>query len=415
MMILIAIAIIFLLTPTALMGGNYNHRDLIPGGRSAFLGGAYTAIANDPSGLFFNPAGVAFSNKGEISLNTTAFYKKETKFKAAVNGQDFEEFSNANFPISIGSLYSIGKLSLGYLILSRDFQDTIQSDYFENIATQEDFANTYSRFQQESTLYQLYGLGFAVNIGKKFSIGLSNFFYSRKRKLTIHQHASFVNQNIFNLDQSVYSESTGGQMVFGILCNWETFALGLSASTIEEVMDKTTLSQDSLQISSEAETAPTNEHTELDDLAGEDNLFPNTYRLGLMFNPAKFFKFSSDLVYHAEEKHLKNTSGVWDLNPVINVSIGIEFILGNMNLQAGAFTNYSAAKKIEPTPTPQPDKIDFTGYSVGIGYGLKNFGTSFGYVLQQGRGEAKKVAGVTNIQEVSSQSQTGYLSMHYYL
>ena len=379
----ITLIVFFLITFHELcFAGSYNHRDLIPGGKSAFLGGAYTAISTDPSGLFFNPAGVGFSNKGEVSLNTTAFYKKETKFKAAVNGQDFEEFSSANFPISIGSLYSIGNLSFGYLILSRDFQDSIQNDYFENIANEENFANTYSRFQQEATSYQLYGFGLAFKLGKNASIGLSNFFYSRTRKLTIHQHAGFINQNIINLDQSVYSESNGAQMVLGLLCKWDRFAIGISGSTIEEAVDTTSLSQDSLSISQDSDSPPTNDHTEIADLNGEDNLYPNTYRFGLMFAPSKYIKFSGDIIYHDQAKHLKNTSGKWDLNPVLNGSFGIELVLGKISLTSGAFTNFSAAKKIEQTPSAQPDHIDYMGYSAGLGYGLKNFGTSIGYVFQ---------------------------------
>ncbi|MFK7826400.1 MAG: hypothetical protein AB8G05_19795 [Oligoflexales bacterium] len=335
--------------------------------------------------------------------------------KEAVNGQDFEESSSANFPISIGSLYSIGNLSFGYLILSRDFQDTIQNDYFNNIANEENFANTYSRFQQESTQYQLYGLGLAFKLGKNAAIGVSNFFYNRTRKLTIHQHAGFVNQNIYNLDQSVLSESTGGQIVAGLLINWGRFAVGFSASTVREAMDKTSLSQDSLTISQDSDSPPANEHTEIEDLGGEDNLFPNTYRLGMLLSLSKYLIFSGDIIYHDQVKHLKNTSGNWDLNPVLNGSLGIELNIGKISIQGGAFTNFSGAKKVELTATAQPDHIDFIGYSVGFGYGLKNFSTSLGYIFQTGSGNAKKVAGIANIQEVSSESQTGFLSMHYYL
>jgi len=55
--------------------GDWNHyHDFLIGERAAAMGGAYTAISNDPTGLFYNPGGIVFSNDKEISLSTVGYY-----------------------------------------------------------------------------------------------------------------------------------------------------------------------------------------------------------------------------------------------------------------------------------------------------------------------------------------------------
>lgn len=49
------------------------HGDLPLGGRAVGLGGAFTALADDPSGLYYNPAGIVDVERGSIQVSTN-FY-----------------------------------------------------------------------------------------------------------------------------------------------------------------------------------------------------------------------------------------------------------------------------------------------------------------------------------------------------
>ena len=47
--------------------------NMLVGNRAAGLGGAYTAISDDPAGCFYNPAGIAFSPYTSLSASVNAF------------------------------------------------------------------------------------------------------------------------------------------------------------------------------------------------------------------------------------------------------------------------------------------------------------------------------------------------------
>ncbi|MEO1175145.1 MAG: UPF0164 family protein, partial [Myxococcota bacterium] len=51
------VAVLLLAAPAR--GDDTHYQDFIVGGRAVGLGGAFTALADDPSGLFYNPAGIA--------------------------------------------------------------------------------------------------------------------------------------------------------------------------------------------------------------------------------------------------------------------------------------------------------------------------------------------------------------------
>mgnify|MGYP003329222458 CR=1 FL=1 len=409
--------LLVILSITSLASGNeYNHRNIITGGRAAALGGAFTAHANDPSGLIYNPAGIAFGSKNEVSLNTTAFYQRETKFKEVINGRDFNEISAATFPMSIGTIYSFANFAMGYVILTKEFQDYIQSDHFEGISTEENFANQYSRFLQESTNMQLYGVGMSYKFGKELSLGLSAFFYQRTKKLTIHQHAFFNTGAISNLDQSLSSISNGNKLVLGILKKWgQAFKIGMSVSAISEIADETQLSQGSLSYDPSESEPLVRSHETIEKVSGEDNLFAPEYRIGMAWKILSFWTFSADAIFHGFVRHQGNQSGVWDFQKVLNYSVGNEFVFDKVRVSLGVFTNYSAAGSILQNNVEQPYKVDYLGAAVEAGYNMKNFGISIGYVVQEGEGEAKKITGLSNVQEVASSSRAALLNMHYNL
>ncbi len=64
------VSALLLATPLVAMAGGFNIYEM--GGRATALGGAFTATADDPSAIFYNPAGTAFLHRGwEVSLNVS--------------------------------------------------------------------------------------------------------------------------------------------------------------------------------------------------------------------------------------------------------------------------------------------------------------------------------------------------------
>jgi hypothetical protein len=60
------------------------------GARSLALGGAYTALGNDASGMYWNPAGLAGISNGAIYFeNNSLFYNNETTYGQERKKQPF--------------------------------------------------------------------------------------------------------------------------------------------------------------------------------------------------------------------------------------------------------------------------------------------------------------------------------------
>lgn len=68
---LVPFALLALLTPSLALASDTNYQNYVLGGRAVGLGGAFTAIADDPSGILYNPAGLvdAFEPSLQVSTN----------------------------------------------------------------------------------------------------------------------------------------------------------------------------------------------------------------------------------------------------------------------------------------------------------------------------------------------------------
>ena len=60
--------LLFIAFTLSLFADENRYINFFIGDRAAGLGGAYTAIADGPEGVFYNPAGLAFSSSKYFSL-----------------------------------------------------------------------------------------------------------------------------------------------------------------------------------------------------------------------------------------------------------------------------------------------------------------------------------------------------------
>ena len=77
--------------------------------RVAALGGAFTAIADDASGVYYNPAGVAFALSNELQGSANAFPTKTTIYKDTIGDEPFTETSGGNFSPFFGILQKLDR------------------------------------------------------------------------------------------------------------------------------------------------------------------------------------------------------------------------------------------------------------------------------------------------------------------
>src|SRR4051812_8644532 len=69
--------------------GNYHYKSILVGERASGLGGAYTAISDDPSGVYHNPAGIVFSLENYLSLSANGLATGSTTYENVYPGQNY--------------------------------------------------------------------------------------------------------------------------------------------------------------------------------------------------------------------------------------------------------------------------------------------------------------------------------------
>src|SRR5262249_40837108 len=86
-----------------------NYRPYLIGGRAGGMGGAFTALSDDPSGPFYNPAGIALVKRSQLSLSGSLFGVVSESTKDALgDGRDFDSADLQTFPIQTSGVYKPG-------------------------------------------------------------------------------------------------------------------------------------------------------------------------------------------------------------------------------------------------------------------------------------------------------------------
>ncbi|MBF0442461.1 MAG: hypothetical protein HQK54_11195 [Oligoflexales bacterium] len=392
----------FLMTESALADLAMQHmshqRHNIPGGRAALLGGAYTAISSDPSGLVYNPAGLTFSQT-EVSVNTWIQDDTNFVFKGAINGEDFHESSKTRYASFVGGVLKKNIISLGYAATTLDNRDLNQNDNFSGISDQPGMTSEFKRIHQESNLLDLLGGGIAFKIGPSFSIGSSVFYYTRTIESMDYQLVK-NNGGSGNIIESKYKvDNTGIMYLTGIILKTGTLSAGISYRGSSVQKNSTGMVGEIVSFKN-AEN-PTFQSVVTSDNHIYDEYVPPTWQIGMAFIPNPYFLISGDLLYH-EGKSMNGQSP--DRENTFNYSLGIEGGFTNFRLLIGAFSNNSMFPKLKNGLVNQSPHIDYSGFSGGVSFGTKNQEALIGAVMQTGEGRAQIIINSPDTQKVESKT-----------
>ena len=97
-----------------LMADELHYVNRLIGERASGLGGAYTAIADDAGGLFYNPAGIVYSDGRNLSGSLTSFYSSTTTYSDALApGLDYTRTSSSPLPNFLGGVQPLAGGTFG--------------------------------------------------------------------------------------------------------------------------------------------------------------------------------------------------------------------------------------------------------------------------------------------------------------
>ena len=171
-------------TTTTVQADEYHYKNLLVGTKAIGLGGAFTAISDDLSAVFYNPAGLTKTTTyNSASISTFAW--EQMKFENVFSsGEDFTRSSFSIVPSFLGFGGTTKRLhwSLGFgvsdLSTERNYAET-KHPYLDEtgntIGDQIQFAN----IELDNSAYNL-GLGAGLAINDKLSIGSAITFRYKK-------------------------------------------------------------------------------------------------------------------------------------------------------------------------------------------------------------------------------------------
>src|SRR5438105_2420245 len=85
-----------------------NFRPYVVGGRAAGMGGAFTALADDGSGPYYNPGGLAFVRRSQLSLSASVYgLVGGSNADALGDGHDFNYRGLNIFPVSTSAVWKL--------------------------------------------------------------------------------------------------------------------------------------------------------------------------------------------------------------------------------------------------------------------------------------------------------------------
>lgn len=451
-------------SPCARAELNY-YNNVIVGDRAAGLGGAFAGIADDASGVVYNPAGLAFSLSDTVSGSANAYYMKRTTYEDIVGDSDFEEKSQGYFPSFIGGLKrldSVSKnLAAGFAIYASDYEFKDQDDFIRDPAQRiESFHRTVNR--RASTLHIAFGV--AKRVVDNVSVGLGLGVALTDEIAQEYQDSAIrLDLNALNLDRTpagsnkgdIYRaissnqrsrlQAYGFEPALGIQAMFfDALSLGIMARTtfyfsqsLEVNVDATTLHHypdfsivqpGDLVRPDDAEKASVARFEEI--ASGKiDRVTPSReYSRGAVGKAryedpfdngptelragAAYFVNTRLLLAADATHHLPVASAFKDLrrNAVTNVHVGCEYYMTpSFPMRLGLFTNNDARDKPD-AGNAADERVNYVGSSLFFAWALPNSQIGAGATAQAGRGKARKIRGDDSIQDVRSWSATLLLS-----
>ena len=409
----IVFLVTFFLMPLFCYADDYHYNNALIGDRAAGMGGAYIAVSDDPSGMFYNPAGLAYSTGRNLSASVNAYYHLQKKYEGVIGGNGWTRTSSALLPNFFGIIQPVGNIKLGFSYAVPDSSLEDQDQTFYNLPSTlagYTVSQYVINFNNEDNTYNI-GPTIAFDLGKKASMGLTLYGHFR--------HSQWIfNENVFLKDSSSnistewtnqYYESseTGIKPVLGVMiAPTDKISIGLVASKVFVLSQDTTFQQTIKPYNSNSVT-----RTVL--TSDEKKKYPYQLGAGIAYFPSKAFLIAADVNYYSAVKYSDSIQGNQDRRYVLNGAVGIEYYFTpKYALRAGAFTNIANTKDMGSSIN-ESEQIDVYGGSLSLSHFTRNTSVTIGGTYSQGDGKARILRGSNSIQDASIKSWTVFISSSY--
>jgi hypothetical protein len=384
------VLIVALLIAAAAEADDSNFRPYVVGSRAAGMGGAFTAIADDGSGPFYNPGGIAFAARTQLSLSGSVYGLSTGSFKDALgDGHDFSFHSLNISPTTTSAVMRLGPEGAhdGYVLaLSVFVPDASLTDGRDELNSS---SNAFFLTEQTQTVWG----GFTVarrmgNIG----IGASAFllFGTSLSQLDL---TAVNGSNVFATITDRTSETTIG-FVGALGIRWDVtreVSLGASLYTpsvgwgsrsvfIRATQALANQTPQAVVVNNDGLHASPADPMRIQ-LGGAYHSGPLTVSADLILLLARDVDDDADLASQGLDRHIVR-------NTVLNAALGMEYVLGgSFPFRAGFYTDFAASPDTDPnSDNENTSHINRYGGTMSIGMNSEHSSTNVGLNISGGSG-----------------------------
>jgi long-subunit fatty acid transport protein len=410
-----------------------HYTNLLIGDRASGMGGAYTAISDDATGLYYNPAGIAYAAGRNFSASVNAYYNNEKTYKGVIGGNGWTRRSSSLLPNYFGVVQPIGKFKIGISYAVPDSITEDQQQAFTDLplnASIQPFnpgvtISSYTiNFNNESNTYN-FGPSIAMEVSDSFSTGLTLYYYQKNQRWILNQLIQTTNGGYEWTNQYYHSNEWGVRPVLGFM--WspvDAMSVGLAVSKVFVEGSDTNFMYTYRRENIAVDSNPLDSNVAiLPDSAQGTNAkreYPTQVSLGVAWFPTQSFLITGDINYFTKVNEQDVTVGGQSVvlshlaEPVTNIALGTEYYFTkNWALRAGLFTDKANTPNVESGGVNQSEHIDLYGGTLSISNFTRNTAVTVGGGITDGTGKAQIIGGSTKIQDATSKGWTLFLSSSY--
>jgi long-subunit fatty acid transport protein len=414
---LAAIACMVALFVTAAAADEYHYTNLLIGDRASGMGGAYAAVSDDATGLYYNPAGVAYVTGRSISASVNAFYTTEKQYKRVIGGNGWVRKSSSLLPNYFGVVQPVGrfKIGLSYAVPESlvENQDQTFHDLPLNAAIQPfnpgtTISSYIINFNNESSTYN-FGPSIATELHDKISAGLTLYYYEREMLLILNQQIKTSAGGYEWTNDKFKTREWGIRPILGIMvAPVDGVSVGLALSKVliqsSHTTKQHTYIRENLAVNSVPSEISLVEMPDGQSSFGERRKYPYQIKLGVAWFASQSLLLCGD-IDHFTAIDSQNAEAV------TNLALGAEYYLTrNWATRGGFFTNSANTPPIVSGGINQNEHIDLYGGTLSLSHFTRNTAVTLGAGYAFGEGETQIIAESTKIYDAVAEGWMFFLS-----
>ena len=395
---------------------NPNHNiNQVVGDRALGMAGAYAAISDDPAGMYYNPAGIAYSRSANISANVNTVQSLNITYQDALAEEfDYNRNSFQVLPNFFGVVQPLGGWMVGF---SSSIVDSAQENQDQSFLAFDHIESLILNISNLDTVYNV-GPTVAKKLNDDLSIGLSLHFHYRRAEFVNNQFVKYNATDENNRDTQWVNyyrklSEQGVRPKLGIqwspLPNW---SLGLMVDKTFLVSATETRQLARCVTDSTAVGCLTEQVPEI--ITYQDTrTYPWQVRTGIAWFPSSVLLISADAIYSTSSAAIGGFSG---REPTLDGAVGLEWYwTPRWALRAGLYTAFASTPEVDPTRSGQVQEahIDIYGVTSSITRFNEGSAISIGLMGNYGNGDSQIVEDSTAIQQTTILGMTAFFTTSY--